>query len=87
VHRWLDSGSRLLRDPLLSDTGLRSHTVSTVMALYLIDLATRYLHDRQSENGGHLASVDDWLLPALDGLQERAVHEAAHADEPPLGAV
>ncbi|WP_116246023.1 phosphotransferase [Nocardiopsis sp. FIRDI 009] len=78
VHRWLDSGSRLLRDPLVAETGLRPHAVSTVMALYLIDLATRYLHDRQDESGGHLASVDDWLLPALEGLQERAAHEAAH---------
>ncbi|GAA1437725.1 MULTISPECIES: phosphotransferase [Nocardiopsis] len=77
VHRWLDSGSRLLRDPLMSGTGLRPHTVSTVMALYLIDLATRYLHDRQAESGGRLAAVDDWLLPALEGLQERAAHEAA----------
>jgi hypothetical protein len=47
------------------------------MALYLIDLATRYLHDRQAESGGRLAAVDDWLLPALEGLQERAAHEAA----------
>jgi hypothetical protein len=78
VHRWLDSGSRLLCDPLIADTGLRPHAVSTVMALYLIDLATRYLHDRQAESGSHLASVDDWLLPALEGLQERASHEAAH---------
>ncbi|MEU3019340.1 MULTISPECIES: phosphotransferase [unclassified Nocardiopsis] len=78
VHRWLDSGSRLLRDPLLAECGLREHTVSTVMALYLIDLATRYLHDRQAESGSDLAAVDDWLLPALDGLQERAAHEAAH---------
>lgn len=78
VHRWLDSGSRLLRDPLMAATGLRPHTVSTVMALYLIDLATRYLHDRQAESGGRLAAVDDWLLPALEGLQERAAHEAAH---------
>ena len=79
VHRWLDSGSRLLRDPLMAEIGLRPHTVSTVMALYLIDLATRYLHDRQAESGGHLAAVDDWLLPALEGLQERAAHEATHA--------
>ena len=80
VHRWLDSGARLLRDPLMSELGLRPHTVSTVMALYLIDLATRYLHDRQVQSGGRLAAVDDWLLPALDGLQERATHEAVHAD-------
>ncbi len=78
VHRWLDSGSRLLRDPLMVESGLRGHSVSTVMALYLIDLATRYLHDRQAEVGGGFAAVDDWLLPALEGLQERAAHEATH---------
>lgn len=80
VHRWLDSGSRLLRDPLMAETGLRPHTVSTVMALYLIDLATRFLADLQSEHGGNVAAVDDWLLPALDGLQVRAGHEAALTD-------
>ncbi|GAA3723653.1 hypothetical protein HDA32_000671 [Spinactinospora alkalitolerans] len=79
VHRWLDSGSRLLRDPLMSGVGLRPDSVSTVMALYLIDLATRYLQDRQAEAGGRLAAVDDWLLPALAGLEERAAHEARHS--------
>ena len=48
VHRWLDTGPRLLQDPLISGAGLRPDTASTVMALYLIDLATRYLHDRQA---------------------------------------
>lgn len=79
VHRWLDSGSRLLRDPLLADMGLRPYAVSTVMALYLIDLATRYLQDRQSESDGSPVSVDDWLLPALEGLRERAEHEAVRS--------
>ncbi|GLU46895.1 aminoglycoside phosphotransferase [Nocardiopsis ansamitocini] len=79
VHRWLDSGARLLRDPMLAATGLKSRAVPTVMALYLIDLATRYLHDRQAEAGAKLAAVDDWLLPALAGLEERAAHEAATA--------
>lgn len=78
VQRWLDSGSRLLRDPLLAEAGLRPDSVSTVMALYLIDLATRYLHDRQAEAGGRLAAVDNWLLPALAGLRRRAAHETAH---------
>ncbi|WP_028647363.1 aminoglycoside phosphotransferase [Nocardiopsis sp. CNT312] len=77
VHRWLDSGPRLLLDPLMSGTGLGAHAVSTVMALYLIDLATRYLHDRQDECGASMAAVDDWLLPALEVLRERAAHEAA----------
>ncbi|WP_344970748.1 aminoglycoside phosphotransferase [Salinactinospora qingdaonensis] len=79
VHRWLDSGAWLLRDPLLRATGLRPEAVSTVMALYLIDLATRYLHDRQAEAGSNLAAIDDWLLPALASLEERAAHEAGDA--------
>ncbi|MFC7326714.1 aminoglycoside phosphotransferase [Marinactinospora rubrisoli] len=79
VHRWLDSGSRLLRDPLLHAAGLRPDSVSTVMALYLVDLATRYLQDRQAEAGGRLAAVGEWALPALAGLRERAAHEARHA--------
>ena len=77
VHQWLESGARLLRDPLMAELGLAPHTVSTVMALYLVDLAARYLHDRQDESGVRLAAVDDWLLPALEGLSERAAHEAA----------
>ncbi|WP_017574237.1 phosphotransferase [Nocardiopsis kunsanensis] len=76
VHRWLDSGSRLLRDPLMAATGLLPHTVSTVMALYLIDLATRFLTDLRPGSSGVVAAVDDWLLPALDGLRVRADHEA-----------
>ncbi|WP_017626816.1 phosphotransferase [Nocardiopsis chromatogenes] len=76
VQRWLDSGSRLLCDPLVAEAGLRPHAVPVVMALYLVDLATRYLQDRQDEAGSPLAAVDDWLLPALDGLGERAAHEA-----------
>ncbi|WP_106582676.1 phosphotransferase [Murinocardiopsis flavida] len=77
VHRWLDSGARLLRDPMLGRVGPRHESVSTVMALYLIDLATRFLHDRQAEGGGRGAAVDDWMLPAIAGLEERAAREAA----------
>ncbi|MFC3994836.1 phosphotransferase [Nocardiopsis sediminis] len=76
VRRWLDSGARLLRDPLMAGAGLAPGTASTVMALYLVDLAARYLHDRQEEAGGHLAAVSDWLLPALAGLGHRAAHAA-----------
>ncbi|MFD0803197.1 phosphotransferase, partial [Streptomonospora algeriensis] len=79
VHRWLDTGARLLRDPLVTAAGLAPGTEATVMALYLIDLATRYLQDRQAEAGGSLAAVDDWLLPALAGLQDRAAREIHNA--------
>ncbi|RNL82837.1 phosphotransferase [Halostreptopolyspora alba] len=79
VQQWLDRGIRLLRDPLMANAGIPNSAVSTVMALYLIDLATRYLHDRQAEGGGRLPAVDDWLLPALNGLGERAAREAPRA--------
>ena len=33
--------------------------------LYLIDLATRYLEDRQAEAGARLGVLGRWLLPVL----------------------
>jgi hypothetical protein len=33
--------------------------------LYLIDLATRYVTDRQAEAGARLGALGTWLLPAL----------------------
>jgi hypothetical protein len=33
--------------------------------LYLIDLATRYLTDRQAEAGARLGVLGTWLLPVL----------------------
>ncbi|GAB3498304.1 phosphotransferase [Nocardiopsis coralliicola] len=78
VHRWLETGPRLLADPLLTGAGLPQAAVPAVMALYLADLATRYLQDRQAEGGGRLAAVDDWLLPALEGLCERAARDPGH---------
>ncbi len=77
VQRWLEVGTRLLRDPQLSNTGVHRAAVSTVMTLYLVDLATRYLHDRHFEGRGHPAAIDDWLLPALNRLLEQAARETA----------
>jgi hypothetical protein len=37
-----------------------------VAALYLVELAARYLRDRQAEAGARLGHVDAWLLPALE---------------------
>lgn len=76
VRRWLDSGRALLTDPLLASTGLKRSTAPTVMALYLIDLAARHLHERHTDTGGRLAAVDAWLLPALSWLEECAAQEA-----------
>ena len=33
--------------------------------LYLVDLATRYLADRQAEAGARLGVLGTWLLPVL----------------------
>jgi hypothetical protein len=35
--------------------------------LYLADLATRYLVDRQAEAGSPLGAPGKWLLPAITG--------------------
>jgi hypothetical protein len=37
-----------------------------VAVLYLVELATRYLRDRQAEAGARLGHVDAWLLPAVE---------------------
>ncbi|GHJ57369.1 hypothetical protein Nm8I071_66760 [Nonomuraea sp. TT08I-71] len=37
-----------------------------VAVLYLVELAARYLRDRQAEAGARLGHVDDWLLPAVE---------------------
>jgi hypothetical protein len=41
--------------------------VEVIALLYLIDLAVRYLTDRQQEAGGRLGALATWVLPALLG--------------------
>lgn len=36
-----------------------------VVALYLIEIGVRYLHDGQAEAGAELGRIETWLLPAL----------------------
>ena len=33
--------------------------------LYLVEIATRYLHDGQAESGNRLGQIDTWLTPVL----------------------
>ncbi|MFU8873291.1 hypothetical protein [Micromonospora sp. SL4-19] len=40
--------------------------VDLVAVLYLVELAARYLRDRQAEAGARLGQVDTWLLPAVE---------------------
>jgi hypothetical protein len=50
---------------LLAPLGVEAHAAGLVAALYLAEIATRYLHDRQAEAGARLGQVDAWLLPVL----------------------
>jgi hypothetical protein len=53
-----------------------------VAVLYLVEIGTRYLHDRQAEAGARRGRVDGWLLPVLarrfqDGRPSRGGVEPA----------
>jgi len=39
--------------------------IAVVALLYLVDLATRYVADRQAEAGARLGVLGTWLLPVL----------------------
>jgi hypothetical protein len=41
------------------------HARQLTALLYLVDLATRYLNDRQAEAGARLGVLGTWLLPVL----------------------
>lgn len=70
VLRWLDGAPQLLDDARLARLGLAAQHARVVMLLYLVELATRYLHDGQANAGGRLGHLDRWLLPALARLSE-----------------
>lgn len=56
----------LARAPkLLAPFQVPPHAAGVVALLYLIDIATRYLHDRQGAGGAPLGAVGEWLLPTL----------------------
>jgi hypothetical protein len=50
---------------ILAPFGARPAQARITAALYLADLATRYLTDRQSEAGAPLGAPGAWLIPAL----------------------
>jgi hypothetical protein len=51
---------------LLHSFGVKEvRAVEVTSLLYLIDLATRYVVDRQAEAGARLGVLGTWLLPAL----------------------
>lgn len=70
ARRLVQEGGALLR-PL----GVAPDAATVTTLLYLADLATRYLADRQLEAGARLGDVGAWLLPALaDGVEQRGTN-------------
>lgn len=61
VHACVDAAPRTL-----GAFGVRDAAAARATALvYLVDLAARYLADRQAEAGARLGALGTWLLPAL----------------------
>ena len=52
-------------DELLQPFGVASEARELTALLYLVDLAVRYLTDRQAEAGARLGVLGTWLLPVL----------------------
>jgi hypothetical protein len=52
-------------DALLAPFDVAPQTRELTALLYLVDLATRYLSDRQAEAGARLGVLGTWLLPVL----------------------
>jgi len=50
---------------LLAPFGVTARPAHLTVLLYLTDLATRYLTDRQTEAGARLGAPSSWLIPAL----------------------
>ena len=50
---------------LLAPFGVAEHVRELTALLYLVDLAARYLADRQAEAGARLGVLGTWLLPVL----------------------
>jgi hypothetical protein len=61
VESCVDRAVELLR-PCRTTEPFGAHVTAL---LYLIDLATRYVTDRQAEAGARLGALGTWLLPAL----------------------
>lgn len=50
---------------LLTGFGVSADAAAVTTALYLVDVSTRYLADRQDEAGQALGAVGEWMLPVL----------------------
>lgn len=66
--------ARLEAPDLLAPFGVSRDDARVVMALYTVDIATRYLEDGEVEAGTRMGRLDTWLEPVLGkqiGLIER----------------
>jgi hypothetical protein len=72
-----EAARRLVDDAagLLAPLGVRGRAAALTAVLYGIDLATRYLADRQLEAGARLGDVGTWLLPAVSAGLRRLEEE------------
>lgn len=94
LHYWLQTEvGPLHRDPLaaandcldhaaglLASFGINAAQARLTAALYLADMAIRYLVDRQAQAGAPLGAPGTWLIPALVGevAQYRAQQNGKH---------
>jgi hypothetical protein len=76
-----DAAARCIADApqVLSPFGIDAIPAQITAILYLTDLATRYLVDRQAQAGSPLGAPGTWLLPAIRD-------EVARLPAPPNGA-
>ncbi len=61
---------------IMSPFGVPPESAGLVVAAYLLEIGSRYLHDRQDEAGARLGDLSAWLLPELSMLVRRLAGEA-----------
>jgi Phosphotransferase enzyme family len=58
---------------LLAPFGVNAARSRLTVALYAVEIATRYVHDGELESGTVMGRMDRWLTPVLDDLLGRLV--------------
>jgi Phosphotransferase enzyme family len=56
---------------LLAPFGVDESSGELTVALYAVEIATRYIHDGELDAGTVMGRVGEWLAPVLDGLLDR----------------